>query len=318
MSADPAAPLLSVRGLSRRYGDRVALDGLSFDLAAGELLAFLGPNGAGKTTAFEILTGLRRADAGEVRLSGQLMAPGAAELRARIGVVFQRPAIDEKLTARENLLLGAALMGVSRAAARPRIEAALLRAELSARGDEQVAKFSGGLRQRLELERALLGEPDLLILDEPTQGLDPGFRRTFWRGIREACARRGLAVLLTTHDPHEAAECDRVAVLDAGRIVAEGTPRALCDRLGGDVLVVEAERPDELAPVIRERFGVEPHIEGDTLRFTLPRAHEAIPRLVEALPPGRLTSVGLHLPTLADVFVHLTGRALGAEDAPAP
>ncbi len=303
--------LLSAHDLVRRYGERAAVDGLSFELAAGEIFGFLGPNGAGKTTTFEILSGLRRPDAGELRFRGAPITPTDPRFRARLGVVFQKPSVDEKLTARENLALGAALYGIGGKTARERIARVLALAELAPRADELVKSFSGGMRRRLELSRVLLHDPELLVLDEPTQGLDPGFFQTFWREIRALRDGRGMSVLLTTHDPLEAEQCDRLAVLDAGKIIAKGTPDQLKAMIGGDVITLASDRPSELAAAVREKFPeLAPRVVDGAVIVARPKGHELVPRLVEAFPAGTFASVGIHPPNLADVFVQLTGRGL--------
>jgi ABC-2 type transport system ATP-binding protein len=304
-----ASPVLEARGLSRRYGDRVAVDGLDFAVARGEILGFLGPNGAGKTTTFEILAGLRRADAGELRFHGEPVSPSDRKLRARTAVVFQRPSVDDKLTARENLVLGAAIYGVTGGAARARVEAALETVGLAGRADEPVHRFSGGMRRRLELARVFLVEPELLILDEPTEGLDPAFARGFWAIVTELVQRRGLAVLLTTHDAAEAEECDRLLILDKGKVIAAGTPEELKARVGGDVIAVAADNPEEIAEGVAA-LGLPADIVDGVVLVTHPAGHEVIPRIVESFPRGRLRSVGLRAPNLADVFVAVTGRTL--------
>ncbi|MBI4511673.1 MAG: ABC transporter ATP-binding protein [Deltaproteobacteria bacterium] len=308
--------LISAHGLVRRYGAVKALQGVSFHVSRGEIFGFLGPNGAGKTTTFELLSGLRSADEGEVRWNGERMHPTDSRFRARLGVVFQKPSVDDKLTARENLLLGAALYGLTGRVARERMEQALRLVELQGRDRGPVAGFSGGMRRRLELARVLLHEPELLILDEPTQGLDPAFFKKFWSQIEALRRERNLTILITTHDPKEAEICDRLAILDAGRIIAEGTPHELKKQVGGDVVVVEADRPDELVPFISDRLDVPIQLADGRLYLTRPNGHELIPRLVELFPAGRLKSVGLHAPTLADVFVTLAGRRLSV-DVPA-
>jgi ABC-2 type transport system ATP-binding protein len=303
--------LLAAEGLTRRYGDRVVVDGLSFSVAAGEVFGFLGPNGAGKTTTFEMLSGLRAPDSGTFLWKGAKVAPTSPILRERLGVIFQKPALDDKLTARENLFLGGSLYGVPRAELRARIEVALKDAELTDRAAEPIARYSGGMRRRLELQRVLLHDPELLVLDEPTQGLDPGFRRAYWKRLRQLVDERRLAVLLTTHDPEEAEQCDRLVVIDAGKIVAEGTPDELRARVGGDVVTVEADDPEALAQEIGERLGIAATcVDHRVVLPPRPAGHELIPRLVEAFPKGRLRSVSSRAPSLADVFVKLTGRQL--------
>ena len=243
------------------------------------------------------------------------MAPGGRALRQRMGVVFQAPSLDGRLTARENLALSAALYGVSGAQARERIEALLEFTALRARADEAVLKFSGGMRRRLELARALLHEPSVLLMDEPTTGLDERFFRQTWERIEALRAERGLTVLLTTHRAEEAERCDRVAVVDQGKVIAEGEPEALRSRVAGDVLTLEAAEPDALCRELAERFEIAPRVVDGKVVLERERGHELIPRLIEALPAGRIHSLSMHRPTLSDVFVKLTGRSLRAEGA---
>ncbi len=307
------AALLEARGLVRKFGDRAAVDGLSFGVRAGEAFGLLGPNGAGKTTTFHLLTGLLAPQAGEIFFGGRPVSPVEPSARVGVGVVFQKPSVDIRLTGRENLELGASLYAVPRSQAKERISQALVRAGLAERADEVVEKYSGGMRRRLELERVLLSDPKLLILDEPTQGLDQAAFRGFWEDINALRRERGLTVLLTSHFPEEAEYCDRLAIMDHGKIIALDTPAGLKGKVGGDVVAVEAADPAELAEEIASKFGVTPFLRGEEIRFERERAHELIPRLVEAFPVGRFRSVSIHRPTLGDVFVKLTGRALDTD-----
>jgi ABC-2 type transport system ATP-binding protein len=297
MDADTA---VAVEGLTVRYGERVALHGVSFSVRRGEVFGFLGPNGAGKSTLFSVLAGLQKPAQGRVSLP----APG------RVGVVFQSPSLDGLLTARENMFLAAALYGVPRPERRARVEALLELAGLQDRGGEPVKGFSEGMRRRLEIVRALVHGPELLVLDEPTSGLDEAaFRRT-WEHLLSLRAE-GVTLVVATHRADEAEKCDRLAVLDLGRLVALAAPAELKARVGGDVVVVEADAPGELAAEVRTRFGLaEEHVivlERE-VHIEVPRGHELLPRLVEAFPRGRLRSLRLQPPTLADAFVHLTGK----------
>jgi ABC-2 type transport system ATP-binding protein len=307
-----STPRLRVRELARHFGGRVALGGVSFDVAPGEVFGLLGPNGAGKTTAFRLLVGLLPAHAGTVELDGRAISPTERAYRARLGVVFQEPSLDLKLTGRENLRLGAALYGLSRAMATPRIDEALRLMELGARADEITAKYSGGMRRRVEIARVLLHEPDLLLLDEPGRGVDPEALRRIWDELGALKLRRGTSIIVTTHQPEEAERCDRIAILDAGLLSAIGTPDELRARVAGDVVRIRGERPEEIAETVRVRLGLAGVvIEGDVV-LEAPRGHEVVPRVVELFPPGRLSSVATSRPTLADVFAKLTGRGLGS------
>ncbi|HQR30402.1 MAG TPA: ABC transporter ATP-binding protein [Anaeromyxobacteraceae bacterium] len=307
---------LAAEGLRFSYGDRVALDGVSFAVRPGEVFGFLGPNGAGKSTLFSILAGLLAPSAGRLLLDGRPLDGSSRALRARMGVVFQEPSLDAKLTAEENLRLGAALFRVPRAEARSRARALLEAAGLSDRARDAAGKLSGGMRRRLEIARALVHRPDVLLLDEPTTGLDAlAFRRT-WESLRSLRGASGATVVLTTHRPDEAAACDRLAVLSRGRIVAVETPASLLSRVAGDVVVVEADEPAALAGEIAARLGLPARASGETVLIERERGHELVPRLVEAFPAGRFRSVSVRRPSLADAFLHATGEDLGPEARP--
>jgi ABC-2 type transport system ATP-binding protein len=307
---------LEVRGLRHRFGAVSVLDGLSFRVEPGQIFGLLGPNGCGKSTTLRVLTGLLAPDAGELLLDGEPVAPGGRALRQRMGVVFQAPSLDARLSARENLTLGAALYGVDGATASRRIDELLELTALRERQHDPVGDFSGGMKRRLELARALLHEPALLVMDEPTTGLDERSFRQTWERIGELRASRGLTVLLTTHRADEAERCDRVAVVDGGEVIAEDDPESLRRRVSGDVLTLEASEPEALAAELSERFDVVARVQGGRVVLERERGHELIPRLVESLPAGRLDSLSMHRPTLADVFVKLTGRSLGDDAGP--
>jgi len=314
VAAGPAR--LAARDLGFRYGARTALEGVSFEVRPGEAFGFLGPNGAGKSTLFAILAGLLPPRTGELFLDGERLDPRSRALRARMGVVFQEPSLDSKLGALENLLLGAALFGVRRREATPRAARLLDAAGLSDRAREPAGRLSGGMRRRLELARALVHRPEVLLLDEPTAGLDAtSFRRT-WESIDRLRREEGLTAILTTHRPDEAERCDRLAVLSHGRVVALETPESLRARVAGDVVLVEADEPGPLAAEIAARFGLGARALPGGVAIERERGHELVPRLVEAFPPGRFRSVSVRHPTLADAFLHLTGEALAAEAKP--
>src|SRR4051794_4258173 len=229
-----STPFLRLEGLTRRFGDRVAVNALTLDIRRGETFGFLGPNGAGKSTTFHLLTGLLAPDAGNIYLDGQPAPPTDPRMRRRLGVVFQEPSLDDKLTALENLRLGAALYGLTGRAAETRIAAMLEVVDLKDRAREPVERYSGGMRRRLELARVLLHEPEILIMDEPARGIDAATQRRIWQQLDELKARQRLTILLTTHMPEEAEHCDRLAVLDEGRVIACDTVEALKKRVGGD------------------------------------------------------------------------------------
>jgi ABC-2 type transport system ATP-binding protein len=306
-----AESLLEVRGLSHRFGDRVVLGELSFSVAPGEVVGLLGPNGSGKSTTFRVLTGLLVPDRGEVFLRGQQVAPGGRTLRQHMGVVFQAPSLDARLTVRENLQMSAALYGLTGSSAQKRIDEHLGLVGLSDRAGDRVLELSGGMKRRIELCRALLHEPALLVMDEPTTGLDETSFRQTWARIEELQKTRGLTVLLSSHRADEAERCHRVVVIDQGKTIAEGTPDALRKRVSGDVLSISASEPEALCADIERLFAQPARVIEGRVVLEHERGHELIPRLVEALPKGRIDALSMHRPTLADVFVKLTGRALG-------
>jgi ABC-2 type transport system ATP-binding protein len=273
----------------------------------GELFALLGPNGGGKTTLFRIAATLLRPAEGRVSVFGADTRNEPARVRRRIGVVFQAPALDRRLTVRENLKHHGHLYGLRGRALAARIGQMLELVSLTDRADDIVLTLSGGLARRAEIAKALLPAPSLLLLDEPTTGLDPAVRQALWRDLRELRASAGTTIVLTTHLMDEAAGCDRVALLDHGRIVLEGRPDELTARLGGDVITIEAHAPQALAAGIRDRFGLGAAIVDDVIRIEHERGHELIGRLVEAFP-GEIRSIRFSRPTLQDVFVRSTGH----------
>ena len=298
---------IEISDLSHRYGDREALRGVTFRVDRGEIFALLGPNGGGKTTLFKILSTLMRPASGEARVLGHDLARDAAAVRPRLGVVFQNPGLDPKLTVVENLVHHGHLYGLGGAPLRERVKQLLVDLDLSDRANDRVETLSGGLARRTELARGLLHTPELLLLDEPSTGLDPGARRDFSHHLRELRDRAGVTVVLTTHYMEEAERADRVAVLHDGELVAIGTADELKRGVGGDVVVIEAEAPAELRDKMRAKFGFEAQIVDGTLRVERARGHELVRDVVEAFP-GEVRSVTFGRPTLEDVFVHVTGR----------
>jgi len=301
------------RGLAKRYGDVVAVDGLDLEVRVGECFGLLGPNGAGKTTTVEILQGLTPADAGEVTILGMTWERDAAELRQRLGSQLQETKLAEKLTVKETLKLFRSFYRRGRS-----VEEVLEMVGLSEKRDTWVAKLSGGQRQRLAVGCALVCEPDILFLDEPTTGLDPQSRRQLW-GVIAEFRERGGTVRLTTHYMEEAERlCDRVAVIDRGKIIALGPPRELVASLGGEHVVefglANGARLEE--GDLRRLPGVVDVRNADGMTYlTVRRVHETVPALMELLA-GRgaaLSELTTHHATLEDVFLSLTGRHLRDE-----
>lgn len=313
MANGPAA--VEVEGLRHLYGAREALAGVTFRVFRGEIFGFLGPNGGGKTTLFKVLSTLMPATGGTARVLGRDLRGDLRAVRRSLGIAFQRPSLDPKLTVAENLRHHGHLYGLMGAALRRRAQAVLARLGLADRAADLVETLSGGLQRRAELAKGLLHRPELLLLDEPTTGLDPGARRNFMTYLHELRAQDGVTVLLTTHFFEEAERCDRIGILHRGRLVATGAPEELKGRIGGDVVEVRAKDPEGLRKNIRDRFGGEPVLVDGTLRLERPRGHEFARELVEAFP-GEVQGVTFGKPTLEDVFVHLTGHRFWGETPP--
>lgn len=302
-------PAVRIEALTHRYGDRIALDRVSFNVEGGTVFGLLGPNGGGKTTLFRILATLLRPSGGEAFIGGASVQKDADRVRGAIGVVFQRPALDGKLTVLENLWTQGRLYGLSGSHLEKRVADVLARFRIEDRREERVERLSGGLQRRVELAKSLLHGPRVLLMDEPSSGLDPGARADLMSAIRELRDRDGVTTLLTTHLMDEADRCDSVAIIDGGSLVALDTPAALKQSLGGDVLALAGPRPEEIASRLRERFGGRVDVVDGVVRMERDRGHELVPQVIESLP-GLVDSVTVGRPTLEDVFLRLTGHRL--------
>lgn len=301
--------IVSVEDLVYRYGARVALSKVSFGVGEREIFGVLGPNGSGKSTLFKILATMLAPAAGTVRVAGFDTDRRPADVRRCIGVVFQSQSLDRKLTVAENLRGQGRLYGLHGAELGRRIDEAAERLSLAERRNEIVETLSGGLRRRVEIAKGLLHRPPVLLMDEPSTGLDPGARRELWRYIAELRDTQGLTVLLTTHILDEADRCDRLILMHEGRLVAEGTPAELKARIGGDVVVLAAADPAGLQQRIEAKLGVRAVPSDGALRVEIGNGHRFITEVVEAFP-GAIDSVALHKPTLEDVFLDETGARL--------
>lgn len=339
-AAPAIGPAIHVEALSHRYpavrasrrnpapSTRAALDNVSFAVAPGEIFGILGPNGGGKTTLFRVLSTMLRPTAGAVSVFGHDVVREPGRVRQQLGVVFQNPSLDIKLTARENLLHQGHLYGLRGAELASRIDDALKRVNLAERQEERVERYSGGMRRRVELAKALLHHPRLLLLDEPATGLDPGARRELWAQLEWLRTRQGVTIALTTHLMDEADRCDRLAILAGGKLRAVDSPAALKAQIGGDVVTLEPEAvagseaqavAAALAGEIAQRFapwpaGAEPRIVDGKIRMERDNGPTFVATLAGAFP-GRVRSLAVGRPTLDDVFTKLTGQALSQETA---
>jgi ABC-2 type transport system ATP-binding protein len=298
---------IAIDALSHRYGTRQALDEIALEVRAGEIFALLGPNGGGKTTLFRILSTLIKPQQGFVQVLGFDLRTAVDAVRRRIGVVFQAPSLDRKLTVAENIRHQAALYGLVGSRLQKRLDELLAHFGLRDRARELTERLSGGLRRRVELAKGMIHEPRLLLLDEPSTGLDPGARRDLWQYLQQIRRERQVTILLTTHILEEGDDADRLAILSAGRIVALGAPDALRQSVGGDTITIECTSPQPLAESISRQFSLSARVMDGSVRIETEGGHLWIARLVETFP-GQILAVRLGKPTLEDVFIARTGH----------
>jgi ABC-2 type transport system ATP-binding protein len=303
--------VIQVENLTHQYGDRIALNRVNFEVRKGEIFGLLGPNGGGKSTLFRILSTMMVPTGGRAILAGHDVVRDPAAVRRLVGVVFQSQSLDKALTVEENLRAQGHLHALHGADLRARMESAMERLGLADRRKDLVETLSGGLRRRVEIAKALLHKPQILLMDEASTGLDPAARRDLSRHVETLRETEGVTILLTTHILEEAGRCDRLVLLHQGNIVARGTPAELRSSIGGDVVVLEATAADaeSLAARIESRFNVRPTVSDGHVRIEIPNGHRFITEVVEAFP-GAIDSVGLHKPTLEDVFVRETGASI--------
>jgi len=295
--------VIQVQNLTHRYGDRMALSNVSFEVRKGEIFGVLGPNGGGKSTLFRILSTMMVPTAGRALIAGHDVERDPAAVRRQVGVVFQTQSLDKALTVEENLRAQGHLHGLRGPVLAERMERAMQRLGLADRRRDLVETLSGGLRRRVEIAKALLHEPQVLLMDEASTGLDPAARRDLSRHIESLRSGEGVTILLTT------GRCDRLVLLHQGNMVAEGTPAELRARIGGDVVVLQTADTALLASKIEQRFGLRPVVRDGQVRVEISNGHRFIAEVVEAFP-GAIESVGLHKPTLEDVFVDQTGASI--------
>ena len=305
--------VISVQNVVHRYDQRTALNGVSFDVRPAELFGLLGPNGSGKTTLFRILSTLMVPVGGRALILGHDVATDPNGLRHKIGVVFQAQSIDVKLTAAENLMHQGHLYGLRGAALKRRIAEMLGRVGLSDRAKEKAETFSGGMQRRLELAKGLMHHPQVLLLDEPTTGLDPGARRDVWQYLRMLRDQEHVTVIVTTHLMEEAERCDRLAIINEGKLVALGTPAELKEEIGGDVILLDTSDAEALAQRIRLRFHLDAKVLGEQVRIERENGHRFIADVVEAFP-GEIEAVSVSKPSLEDVFIRRVGHKFWTEE----
>lgn len=313
---DPQHQAIEVRDLVKKFGDRRALDGISLEVRRGEIFCLLGPNGGGKSTLFRILATLSLPDSGTALIGGNNTVSEAAEVRARLGVVFQSPSLDGKLTIRENLRCGGALYGLAGAQLESLIDEAVKALDLSERLNDIVETLSGGLQRRAEIAKCLLIRPEVLLLDEPSTGLDPGARLDLWAALENLRSQHGVTALCTTHLMEEAARADRVGIVSEGKLVALGTPEELTASIGGDVIslgVCKEMGADQLAKTITTKTGVPATVVEGEVRIEHSEAYSFASRLAGEFPK-EILSLRIAHPSLEDVFIAKTGRLFADQD----
>ncbi len=306
--------IIKVRGLVKKYNGVEAVRGVSFDVYSGEIFGFLGPNGAGKTTTINILCTLLGYDSGSVAVNGFDCRKSSHEVRSSIGLVFQEITLDNQLTAYENLKFHSYMYNMERKTTKIRIEELLEVVGLTARRNDLVREFSGGMKRRLEVARGLLHRPKVLFLDEPTLGLDPQTRKHVWSFIEKTRKKFGNTVFMTTHYMEEADVCGRVAIIDNGKIIACDSPEELKKSMKGETIYLKTADNERAARELKEKFKLEAKVIDGGLSFNVAGGEKFIPRLFEGMGV-EINSISLKRPSLEDVFIHLTGREIREETA---
>lgn len=305
LSPTSSVPVCAVREVQHRYGDQVALSNVSLEVAAGQIVCILGPNGSGKTTLFRLLCTLMPLQAGQIVVGGVDAKANPLGIRNQIGIVFQSPSLDKKLTVDENIACQGALYGITGAELNRRRDELLDRLRLKDRRHDLCETLSGGLKRRVELAKGMLHRPRLLLLDEPSTGLDPSARLGFWDAIREM-ADEGMAVLMTTHLLEEADKADGVVIMSQGKVIAHGAPHQLRAEMGEGLITIVTDQVEEVAMCLREQFGLTPQRVHHQLRLQSESPAALVPALAETLG-DRVQSITVGRPGLEDVFIAKTG-----------
>jgi ABC-2 type transport system ATP-binding protein len=307
-------PAIKVAGLVKNYGEIEAVRGIDFEVPVGETFGFLGPNGAGKSTTIKVLCTLARPTSGSAQVAGHEVTAERDAVRRNIGLVFQDTTLDNYLTGAQNLRFHAALYGVPAAAVEPRMRQVLEMVGLWERRDSVVMTYSGGMKRRLEIARGLLHAPHVLFLDEPTVGLDPQTRASIWEYINELKSREDITIFLTTHYMDEAEHCDRIAIIDHGKIVAIDTPEALKASVGKDRVQIQTADDQAAIAELGREFGIEAAVHEGAVTFSVPSGEQFVPRLFAGLTTA-IKSVSVSRPTLDDVFMSYTGTTIRDAEA---
>jgi len=310
------ATIISVEELTKKFKNLIAVNQVSFKVNEGEIFGFLGPNGAGKTTTINMLCTLLSPTSGRAVLNGYDVTKERNKVRQCIGLVFQDPSLDDWLTAKENLEFHALIYNIESKAAKRRIDQILKIVELSDRKNDLVLNFSGGMKRRLEIARGLIHYPRVLFLDEPTLGLDPQTRNRIWEYIRDLLKREKITIFLTTHYMDEAENCNRIAIIDRGKIIAMDTPENLKKEVRGDIITVETTDNKSLTNEIENRYGKKVFFYDNKIQFEIDDSERFIPQFIRESKEDIL-SISARKPTLDDVFLSLTGRKIRDESASA-
>jgi ABC-2 type transport system ATP-binding protein len=307
--------IIEAKRLTKRFGNLVAVDHVDFAVGQGEIFGFLGPNGAGKSTTMNMLATILLPTAGDATINGFSILRQRDEVRRSIGMVFQDPSLDDRLTAEENLRFHARLYGVPRAEYARRLVEVLRLVNLQDRRRDLVRTFSGGMKRRLEIARGLIHHPAVLFLDEPTLGLDPQARALLWEYILRLKYDEAMTIFMSTHYMDEAEYCDRIAIIDRGRVAALDTPANLKKQVGGDIIRIESSEKEALKQELEQKYGRPVREDGRTLQFEVAEGAKFLPRLF-AQVQTKIDAIELRKPTLDDVFLALTGRNIPREEAP--
>jgi ABC-2 type transport system ATP-binding protein len=313
------ANVIETKQLTKTFNSLTAVDKLDITVESGEIFGLLGPNGAGKTTTISMLCTILKPTSGTAKVNGFDITKEAMQVRKSIGIVFQDPSIDDRMTGRENLFMHANLYGVPTSEQKSRIASVLKLVELEDRANDLMRTYSGGMRRRLELARGLIHYPKVLFLDEPTIGLDPQTRDHVWKYIRELKEAHDITVVLTTHYMDEADRLsDRIAIMDYGKIIALNTPTKLKETLEGDVVIIKANNLDAVLSLVTEKMGLpQAHVVNGTVELTVKNGKSMLARIVETATQNKIfvESISLREPNLEDVFLHYTGRTIRTDSS---